>query len=253
MSAVAAYDAIGARYGQLRAENRILAHMRAASVRTLLRVLPAGATLLELGAGDGEEALLVSKDRGSKVVAVEPAASLAAALRKRVAGGDGRVEVLEATTSAALESLAGRGETFDGAWSSFAIGYDAPLATLRPKLNGVLRPGAPLVVSVRNPWCLAEPWSIPIRATGRYRHKVGDVRVPVRHYSLRGVARALAPEFTLEGARGLPVLVPPPRYGRAWNRLGRLAASAERWDTRVSARRPWNALGDHTLAVFRRR
>lgn len=253
MSAVAAYDAIGARYANLESENRILRMMRARSLALLLSAMPRGGRLLELGSGDGEEALAVAEGLGASVVAVEPAPSLAAAVERRARERSLRIEVDARTASAALADLAAKRAQFDGAWSSFALGYDAPLAQLEAPLSAVLPAGAPLVLSLRNPWCLAEPWSIPRRATGRYRHKVGAARVPVAHYSLRAARRALAGNFEFVSAQALPVIVPPPRYGKAWNRLGKVAAFFEARDGALATHSPFRALGDHTLLVFRRR
>lgn len=253
MSAVAAYDAIGDRYATLEPENRILRLMRARSIAVLLSAMPRGGRLLELGAGAGDEAIAVAKELGAAVTAVEPAPSLASAIERRAREGDVRVEVVRDTAASALADLGAKGALFDGAWSSFALGYDAPLDQLSPPLAALLRPGAPLVLSLRNPWCLAEPWSIPIRATGRYRHKVGEARVPVAHYSLRAVRRALFADFEFVSAQALPVIVPPPRYGKAWNRMGRVAAFIEARDGALATRSPFRALGDHTLMVFRRR
>lgn len=252
MQSAAAYDALAPRYDELERENRILSFMRARSLAAIVEAAPEGGRLLELGAGTGAEACAVARARGARVVAVEPAPALAARARAKAEGLRLEVEVIVSTASEALHQFTSTGERFDGAWSSFALGYDVPLGTLRPALASLLRPGAPAVLSVRNPWCLAEPWSIPARATGRYRHRVGGARVPLRHYSLRAASRALAPEFVLERAQGLPVLVPPPRYGAAWNRLAGVAAAVENADRRLASRAPFNALGDHTLLVFRR-
>jgi len=252
VSAASAYNAIAGRYEALEHENRILALMRRRSLAALLQALPERARLLELGAGAGEEAAAVAGGRRASVVAVEPAPALAAIAEAKARARAVTVEVVVSTASQALASFGESGAVFGGAWSSFAIGYDAPLPALRAPLAAVLSSAAPFVVSLRNPWCLAEPWSIPSRATGRYRHKVGDARVAVAHYSPRAAVRALAPDFSLERSEALPALVPPPRYGRAWNCLGGVARGLERADEKLAARAPFRALGDHTLMVFRR-
>jgi len=252
MNASAAYNAIGARFGRLEKENRILAIIRSRSLSAILRAMPAGGTLLELGAGVGHEAVAVSERLGARVVAVEPAQSLAAAISGEAKGRSAALEVDVRDARTALASLAAQGRTFDGAWSSFALGYEAPLSELRPLLAAVLRPRAPLVLTLRNPWCLAEPWSIPLRASGRYRHKVGSARVPIRHYSVGAARAALSPAFALRSVQAVPAIVPPPRYGRAWNHLGRGAALIERADAALATRAPFRALGDHTLFLFER-
>jgi hypothetical protein len=251
--APAAYDAIADRFGGFEAENRVLALMRARSLAVLFRTMPSGGRLLELGAGAGTEAVAVSEAKGGSIVAVEPAAGLAAIIKQKAAAAGLPIEVRVATASVALKALHGDAELFDGAWSSFAIGYDAPLEVLQANLAAVLPPNAPLVLTLRNPWCLAAPWSIPQRARGRYLHKVGEARVPIRHYSRRAAADALSAGFDLVKWQAVPVLVPPPRAGALWNKLGPLATAIERLDALVAPRAPFNSLGDHTLFEFRRR
>jgi SAM-dependent methyltransferase len=251
-SAIEAYARLAERFDAIEAENRILRFMRVHSLEAVLAEMPEGGRLLELGSGTGTEAVAVARAKGSKVVAVEPTTELATIVKSKASAAHLQVEVHELGAFAALQALAGRGEMFDGAWSSFALAYEVPLEQLRAPLAAVLNPAAPFVCSLRNPWCLCEPWSIPSRRAGRYRHKVGEARVPLRHYSVRQAVGALLPEFRLESYTGLAVLVPPPRYGVAWNRLGALASAIERLDARVAGRFPTMGLGDHTLFRFRR-
>jgi SAM-dependent methyltransferase len=213
--------------------------------------MPRGGRLLELGCGTGTEALEVSRALGARVLAFDPSPGMLA--RARVKGGHARAEVefRQGSAAGALRALQGEGGRFDGAWASFSLCYEASLAALRPLLRPVLSPGAPFVCTLRNSLCLVEPWSVFTRASGVYRHRVGERRLRIRHESARSAARALSPDFRLESTEALPVLLPSPGERRVWPFRAALPA-LQRIDARVAGTWPLRHLGDHLLLRFRR-
>lgn len=251
--AVQAYSTLGPTYDADRHENRLLAAGRQQSVARLLDVMPPSGDLLELGAGTGEEAAALASQGRARVLAVEPAASMARHIVSRARTAGLEIEVRAQKASQALTDLRRTGRRFDGAWASFALAYDAPLSELVEPLRQVLRPGAPLVLSLPNVWTLSAPWRVPTRLAGTYRHKVGAARVPVHCYAPREAIRMLSSRFDLVGFEAMAVFVPPARLWKAWRLLGPVATAMERLDAAASTRSPWRSLGDHTLFVFRAR
>jgi len=245
-----AYSLIAGRYDELE-EDPVLSYMRSRSLRALRDALPGGGRLLELGCGTGTEAIAIAGELGASVVACEPSAGMLRMAAKKAAASGATVDLLHASAGDALRSLVKRGESFDGAWASFSLSYDEPLDSLRALLAAVIRPGAPFVCTLRNTFCIGEPWSFVSRVSGIYRHRVGSRRVALRHITPRGAERALAPEFTLESAVALPALLPPPGLRRVW-RGAKPPEALETLDARVAGLWPLRLLGDHTLFRFRR-
>ncbi len=248
-----AYEDLAPRYDSLAGTNRILALLRRRSVDLLVQHLPPEGRLIELGCGSGTEAVKIARRLDADILACDPAPSLAQAARHKAQANKVPLTVEEAPAGALLNRLADEGRTFDGGWSSFALGYDRALEEQVDALARVIEPGGVFVCSLRNTWCLAEAWSIPSRALGTYRHDVDGEKVSLWHASPREARDAFEPAFGLVDHLAAPVLVPPPRYGRAWNKLGPLAEALEGLDERLCGAWPFRSLGDHTLFVFERR
>jgi SAM-dependent methyltransferase len=248
--AAAAYTEIAGRYDMLEQEP-VLAYMRSRSLRALKETMPRGGRLLELGCGTGAEAVEIAAALDATVVACDPSSGMLSRARARALGAGVSVEIIERPAGEALRELASKDERFDGAWASFSLSYDEPLAALRPFLAAVLRADAPFVCTLRNTFCIGEPWSIVSRAAGTYRHRVGGRKVALGHVSPRGAVRSLAPDFTLERSEALPAILPPPGLRRMLP-APRPGGEVESLDERVAGTWPWRSLGDHTLFRFRR-
>lgn len=251
--AAQAYDALGPQYAEVERGNRILRHYRRQSLAFLEEVLPRGGQLLELGCGTGTEAVHLSGALRARVVAVEPAASLAGIAHARARAAGAAVEVRNVDPMVLLAEMAAEGRTFDAAWASFSLGYGPPLGEWARALAPLLRPGGVLACSLRNPWCLSEPWSIPRRRQGTYRHKVGSARIPLWHLDAKRAAAEVDEWFEPLGHRGVGIVVPPPRYNRVWRLAGPAAGWLETLDAHLAGRRVWSGLGDHTLLAFTRK
>ena len=85
-ASAAAFDAIASRYDDMfsAAANPLIAMMRARVMRAVDRYFPEPATLLEIGCGTGEDALALL-ERGHDVIACDPAPSMIATARAKVA------------------------------------------------------------------------------------------------------------------------------------------------------------------------
>jgi ubiquinone/menaquinone biosynthesis C-methylase UbiE len=181
------------------------------------RVVPAGARLLDLGCGTGEDAIHFAR-RGGRVTAIDIASEMIGALIvKARAAGVG--ESIDARVSD-LESLELQEERFDAIFSNFgAINCLSDLTALRDLASKALRPGGVLIlVSMGRVYPLE---TIAFLAKGDVRRAfrrfgsacsatVEGRQFPVWYYSPRALRRALGAEFSLTRLVGLRAFLPVP-------------------------------------------
>jgi SAM-dependent methyltransferase len=163
--------------------------------------LPAGARLFDFGAGSGLDAEHFA-GRGYHVTAYEPSAGMLGLLRERCAAqvATGRVVPLGGSFGELEAALQGAAR-FDGVVCNFAV------FSLLPQLNSVfrlfgriVRPGGRCLVTIQNPWYLADMrrpafWKALLRfpAAGvmRYPSESGFTT----HHLPSQIRRAARPEF----------------------------------------------------------
>lgn len=229
----------------------------------LLDSFPKGASLIELGAGTGEDALFLA-ERGRRVLVTDgaPAMVARAAEKARAAGladliAAERVSLEELDTWAAARD----GSTFDGAFSNFAsLNCVTDHASVAHGLARLLPAGRRALLVVFGPCCPGEILVLLARGKARaaFRRlarspapaRVGGESFTVTYPSPGTLASAFAPWFRLRGTRGVGVFVPPSSAEPAASRFPRLLGALEHLD-RVAAR-PLALLGDHVLCDFQR-
>jgi hypothetical protein len=178
--------------------------------------------------------------------------------------GDVTWLVLPAGRLAELVSEYGSG-SFDGAYASFgALNCEPDLAQVAVALADLMRPGAPLVCSIMNRWCMWEiGWGLlhlrPSQAFRRLRtdwieaglaSQQGRLAVPTRYYSPCGFAHLFEPSFRTKQVRGLPVLLPPPYLGHLLDRYPVAFSRLEGIERRLRDRYPFSGMGDHALLIM---
>lgn len=255
----APFDAAAASYDAREAANPLMLRLRERSLATLLATFPPGARLLDVGAGTGTEAIALAR-AGRRVLATDPSAAMLDALRAkaRAAGVDVPAVQLAAGELAKLD------EEFDGAYSSFgALNGEPDLRAVATELARLVRPGGAVVASVLNRWPPASalchvaafrPRDALDRFRGRAVWRASPEAPPleVRYHSLRALRRAFSPEFQLERAEALALLLPPPGAARVARAMPRAVGLLARADGALATRRGVRALGDHHLVTFRR-
>lgn len=254
--AAAAFDAVAADFDRRFGAWESVAAQRRAVRAELLRAFPAGARVLEVGGGTGEDAAFLA-EHGRRVHLTDAApAMVEAAARKLGPAADAEVCAAEA-----LEALAARREAegeprFAGAFSNFAALNC--VADLRPVARGLARllePGAPALLVLFGT-CAPGEWVTELahgRARTAFRRfrggpvlaRLGGRYFTVRYHRPRDVARAFAPWFRPRGMRGIGVFVPPSAAEPWITRHPRLLNALEAMDRALSA--PLARLGDHVL------
>jgi hypothetical protein len=118
------------------------------------------------------------------------------------------------------------------------------------------------VLGVYNRWCAFELVGYSLsgqgrRALGRRTNpvRVGSSRfcIDVYAYSVGDIDRAFGPAFERTRLEGVPVLLPPSDLTSYAERFARHFDQLAALDARAGRRWPWNHLGDHFLATYRRR
>lgn len=260
-----AFDQAAQNYDPLYQSNPVMAWLRRESLDVLQATFPPASQLLEIGCGTGDEALALGR-AGHKVVATDISAAMIEIAQAKTIPGAGRVtwRVLPAGQLADLVSDYGT-SFFDGAYASFgALNCEPDLMQTITNLTDLLRPGAPLVCSVMNRWCIWEiGWGLlHLRPSQAFRRlqigwieaglasPEGRLAVPTRYYSPRGFAHQFEPRFRLEQVRGLPVLLPPPYLGHLLDRYPAVFSRLEGIERRLRDRYPFYSMGDHTLLIM---
>ena len=261
--AVRAFDALAPLFDERFSGWKSVAAQRRAVRGALLETFPAGATLIELGGGTGEDALFLA-ECGRRVLVTDGAPTMVAlaAEKARAAGVADRV----AAERVSLEELdtwaASRERTvFDGAFSNFAsLNCVADHASVAHGLARLLPAGRRALLVVFGPCCPGEILVLLARREGRaaFRRlarspapaRVGGEAFTVTYPSPGTLAGAFAPWFHLRRRFGVGIFVPPSSAEPAASRFPRLLGALERLD-RLAAR-PLALLGDHVLLDFER-
>jgi SAM-dependent methyltransferase len=262
--AALAFDAVADRFDERFGPWRSVAAQRRAVRARLLALFPAGARVLEVGGGTGEDARWLA-ERGREVLLTDASPAMV-----RVAGAKLAPLGMPAPRAVAAESLDApellAAGPFDGAFSNFAaLNCVADLAPVGRALARLVRPGG-RVALVLFGTCAPGEWVTQLarggtdggrwRAAAR-RFARGDVaaRLGGRHFTVRyhraaDVRAALGPAFRPSGRRGVGVFVPPSAAEPWISGRPRLLAALEALDRAAS--RPLAALGDHVLYEFER-
>jgi len=201
---------------------------------------------------------------GVRVIATDISSGMLEVLNRKAeaAGLSKLVSTVKCRASQVASKLTSLGITdLDGAYSTYgAINTEPNLKSLSKDLHGVLKEGSPLILGVWNKYCIYEIIGYTLRmkpamAVARLLNPVpvGKSRFCVSSYSysLGGIVELVRPFFKFERAYGVEILLPPSnlvKYLPPEPFLGTL----KRIDSALGRITPFNRLGDHFLALFRR-
>jgi SAM-dependent methyltransferase len=250
------FDTLAEDYDRTFTDTRVGRWMRDASWRRCDALFPAGAHVLEVNCGTGEDAVHLAQ-RGVRVTATDASEAMVAIAGRKVeaAGVGDRVQVLRL----AIEELGPHLGRFDGVLSNFGgLNCVGNLAAVARALAEVVRPGAPGFVCVMGPrvpwewaWFL---WRGDAGRAGRRLRPGGTAwrGLTIRYYSAGDVRRAFAPSFRVTRVSALGAIMPPP-FAESWALAHpRLAASCARVERLLETTWPLPALADHVVVELER-
>jgi 2-polyprenyl-3-methyl-5-hydroxy-6-metoxy-1,4-benzoquinol methylase len=216
----APFDDAANLYDQVFTNSTIGRAQRLSVWEELAKTFHAGDQILEIGCGTGVDACYLA-ERGVRVLACDSSPKMIAVAARRLKESPGS-ELVQANVLAAEHIGILRDQRrFDGAFSNFGVlNCVADLKSLAQDLAALLRPGATAMLCWMGPFCLWETtWFLlqgkPAKALRRMHREGVTVQVdggaPVTVYypSVRRLARAFAPQFSIKSIKGVGVTVPP--------------------------------------------
>ena len=257
-----AFDAAADTYDADFTDSSIGRQQRRQLRRIYHRLFPPGSRLLDLGCGDGEDALAFAA-QGCEVEGVDlsPAMVELAARRAEAAGLSERAAFLTLPLQR-LDELPERG--FQGAYSSFSpFNCVRDLPPVARALAERMAPGAPLALCLMSRRCLWEtllyPLTVLLHRNARRRQDgwvlaaVGQQEYRIYYHRPRDVRRAFEPWFRLEAAPGVGVFTPPSYLEPLAQQHPRLLRALGRLDEKLAALPVLRSLADHRVLILRRR
>ncbi|HML24850.1 MAG TPA: methyltransferase domain-containing protein [Aggregatilinea sp.] len=242
--------------------NLLLGWLRDRHLAVLRDVMPERALLLEIGSGTGEEALILARE-GYSVLGIDISPVMVRqAQTKAAVHGLSRSATFRTLPAGRLAALDERGP-FQGAYASLGtLNTEPDLAGMARGLHALLVPGAPFVATMMSRHCLYEILHYLVRfKPGRIMRRgpdwhearagTGGVDAPVKFYSPRAFAAAIAPYFTVESVQALPLWLPPVHMHDLYRERQAHFAQREGWDRRMRTWPAFRAWGDHFIMVLR--
>lgn len=223
----------------------------------------AGAHILELGCGTGEDALFLAR-QGIRVTATDASSAMLEITRAKAQGS----ALINAQpldlNQLPLDSTKGTNDVFDGAFSSFGpLNCVDDLPQLARWLAMRVRPGGIAAFGVMSPFCIWEPlWHglhLDLKtAARRWGEKVvfqpQPDTVPIRVYypTIRQITRAFGPCFRRTHVEGLGLCLPPSDVFGVIEKRPRLMQTLMRLERYFAPIGPLALLADHYWIEFER-
>ncbi len=261
--AEAAFSRQSVVFDELYAGNTIVRYKRDRIRRHVLQHLRAGAAILELNSGTGEDALFFAQ-QGFRVHATDLSAGMQQQLQQKVLQHHMEHAVShEQCSYTQLHALQHKGP-YDLIFSNFAgLNCTDELDKVLHSFAPLLKPGGMVTLVILPKFCL---WETLLAFKGKFRTAFrrffsGQGRVAhvegvffrCWYYNPSFVKQQLAADFEWLGTEGVCTLVPPSyiegfaeKYPGIYQRLARL-------ENRLKNSRPWRSIGDYYIISFRKR
>lgn len=255
-----AFSATAEAYDAFAVSHPHLTRIRERVYAIVERQVPHGASLLELNAGTGTDAVQLAR-RGYRVHATDVAAGMLERLRDKVESGG-----LHGTVTAQQCSFLDLDRVTDGPYDAVfsnlgGLNCTADLAPVAAGLDRLLRPGGVAVLVVMPPVCL---WELALVLTGQVRLATRRLRrggtiahlegryFPVHYFTPAQVVRAFGPAYDVVSVEGLSVLTPTLESKNLAVRHPLLYGALAWLDDRACSHRPFSRWGDFAVVVLRR-
>jgi SAM-dependent methyltransferase len=259
----AAFDSVAADYDHHIFDNPINTWLRNVSIGTMSEIFKPDQTILEIGCGTGTETLSLAR-KGVRVIASDISQKMLDVLSRKAksVGLCDRITPVHCRPTQLVDQLKKLGiDQIDGAYSTYgAINTEPNLETMIRNIHTLLKKDAFLVLGVWNKFCIYEMVGYlfrlnPSLAFARLRNPVpvGKSRfcVASNAFSVGEIDNLLKNQFKPERVLGVVIGLPPSNLTKFLPR-GRSFNLMKAIDLNLGAGFPFNRLGDHFLAVYRR-
>ncbi|MBN2306258.1 MAG: class I SAM-dependent methyltransferase [Anaerolineae bacterium] len=242
--------------------NLLVTWLREQHVAVLRNLFPAGAAVLDIGCGTGEEALALVQ-AGYSVMGLDISPKMIWHAQAKAAGnGIQRGLLFRHMAAGQVGTLDERGP-FGGAFASLGtLNTEPDLPGVAKGLHELLEPGAAFVATVMNRRCLFEMLhnfgrgkraDMLQRGADWQETRAGAcaVTAPAKFYTPDEFAAAFAPHFTVETYWAFPLWLPPVHLSNLYNTNPARFTRHQGRDARMRSWPGFRAWGDHFLMVLR--
>jgi SAM-dependent methyltransferase len=234
---------------------RVDRYLRTRNLRILTETFSPGDRLIEIGCGTGTEAAAMT-EYGCRLTLTDISLDMLKIASGKL-NGNGVFINLPAESIDCLMT------EFDGGYSSFGVlNCLGRLPGFFMKLSGILKPGSFFVASVINRlywedflYYLSGATNYFINRVRGYGHVTFNgmrTDVIINYYSVRQLRNAARPYFSVSHCYALPVFLPPPYTNPAEKLPGWLFGAAEKIDSILYRKFPFNRFGEQSVVVFQR-
>ncbi len=249
-----AFSHMGLEYETESLHNPIVSFARKQVYRHFLRLRKPPATVLEINAGSGYDALYLAT-MGYKVLATDSASGMINMIYQK------RHQNLNALQMSfhKLELT----QKFDIILSNFGgLNTTSNIAKVFKQFPNLLNKGGYVVLTILNPFCIWEfanlPWSWKT-ATRRLnwlkkkptKANIGGNVIDTYYYSPAQIQKAMPPVMRLVEVQGLSIFVPPPYMKQIPRRYPKIFDMLTKIEMRLCSFWPFSHLGDYFIISFR--
>ncbi|MBD0284391.1 MAG: class I SAM-dependent methyltransferase [Flavisolibacter sp.] len=243
-------------------EDTIIQYKRKRVREHVLALLPPNASILELNAGTGEDALFFAQ-HGHRVHATDVAFGMQERLKQKLVDFPFRKNItLENCSFNHLARLENKGP-YDLILSNFGgLNCTSELEEVLASLHPLVKPGGWVTLVIISKFCLWETlllfkgkWKT---ATRRFFSQKGrqstieGVSFKCWYYSPDRIVRYLQPHFQPEKLEGLCTLVPPSYMEGFAQKHPKLYQFLLQKEEKLKANWPWNKIGDYFIISLKK-
>ncbi len=250
-------------FDEIYSTDKIIQYKRERVRAHVLKHIPKNASILELNAGTGEDALYFA-EQGFIVHATDISTGMLTILERKVADKQLGNRITEEQCSfTALESLLNKGP-YDQVFSNFAgLNCTNRLDKVLQSLSPLLKPGGVVTLVILPKFCLWEllllfkgKWKTAFRrfagAKGAKSHIEGEY-FTCWYYNPSYVIQNIGKEFELLAIEGLCTLVPPSYISGFAGKHPAIFRFLCRLEDRWKAYWPWRLIGDYYIISLRKK